>query len=529
MKNRIVLISLSVLLLSLPWLGFPGYTLWVAFVPLLILQEKLSREKNWKGKPRRFFGYAAVTFLVWNIVTVYWIKNATWIGVVAAFAVNTFISTVSFMVYHYVWRRAPRALAYTVLVSFWIAYEYVYINGEISFPWLILGNGFANTVRAVQWYEYTGILGGSLWVWIVNLLVYEAWRKFRACRCAGAFALPVVIALTPLVVSWAMYARYQEAERPVTVTVVQPNLDPYEEKFVLPQWDQARLILSLAERAPADADYIVTPETSFDYTLWEENLPDNPLIRTLREFMRTHYPGAQLIIGATTFRRYGSKAEASATARTNSNIDFWYDVYNSAIRIDTASVSVYHKSKLVAGAEMIPHYRRFEFLKSLSLELGGVSGMLGVDPERSTFASEDGTQVGVAICYESVYGEYCTEYVGKGAEALFIITNDGWWGDTPGYRQHFSFARLRAIELRRSVARSANTGISGFIGQRGDVLAKTGWDERTALTGTINLNDRLTFYARHGDMIGRICLYTTLLSLLYFIAYRRRKKGYLVD
>ena len=99
--------------------------------------------------------------------------------------VVTFVTFVPFMAYPYVRGRAKRPLAYAVLVSAWVGYEFVFLHGEITFPWLILGNGFANSIEAVQWYEYTGALGGSLWVWTVNIAIYEAiraWRKRKSWK-----------------------------------------------------------------------------------------------------------------------------------------------------------------------------------------------------------------------------------------------------------------------------------------------------------------------------------------------------------
>jgi apolipoprotein N-acyltransferase len=101
---------------------------------------------------------------------------------------------------------------------------------------------------------------------------------------------------------------------------------------------------------------------------------------------------------------------------------------------------------------------------------------------------------------------------------IFIITNDGWWKNTPGYHQHLSFARLRAIETRRSIARSANTGISCFINQRGDVLQPTGWWVEAAIKGSINANDEITFYVKFGDYIARISLLISGLLVLQLVS-----------
>ena len=138
-------------------------------------------------------------------------------------------------------------------------------------------------------------------------------------------------------------------------------------------------------------------------------------------------------------------------------------------------------------------------------------------------------KVAPAICYEGLYGDFMGGYVRNGAQALFVVTNDGWWGNTPGHRFLFAFCRLRAIELRRDVARSANTGVSGFINSRGDDISRMEWDERGILVSDIRLNDRVTLYARLGDYIGRIAVYVSLLCLLYFVAYRARKRFHLAD
>jgi apolipoprotein N-acyltransferase len=124
---------------------------------------------------------------------------------------------------------------------------------------------------------------------------------------------------------------------------------------------------------------------------------------------------------------------------------------------------------------------------------------------------------GCAICYESVYGEHCAEYVRKGAKLLTVITNDAWWGDTPGYRQHLSYSSLRAIETRRDIARCANTGISAIINQKGQILESSPWWETAVIRSKINLTDGETFFVRNGDIAGRICSFMFLLLLLAMV------------
>ena len=131
--------------------------------------------------------------------------------------------------------------------------------------------------------------------------------------------------------------------------------------------------------------------------------------------------------------------------------------------------------------------------------------------EISLLHLSNGTPLGCAVCYESVYGEYCTGYTNKGAGFLTVITNDSWWGNTPGYRQHLSYSCLRAIELRRDIARCGNSGISCFINQRGEILERGPWWEEAVMRGSVNINTRESFFARHGDVTGRVCTLAFLL------------------
>ena len=196
----------------------------------------------------------------------------------------------------------------------------------------------------------------------------------------------------------------------------------------------------------------------------------------------------------------------------------WYEAHNSALITDgTARTEIFHKSKLVVGVEHTPYPRIFCPLDDM---LGGVMGRCVGQEEVSLLNVKSNSEIiplGCAVCYESVYGEYFTEYVRKGARAMTIITNDAWWGDTPGYRQHLSYASLRAIETRRAIARCANTGISAIISPSGKILQPTPWWEQAVIEGQIPLREDITFYVSHGDITGRICTFLFILLLLALI------------
>ncbi|HQH19920.1 MAG TPA: apolipoprotein N-acyltransferase, partial [Bacteroidales bacterium] len=171
---------------------------------------------------------------------------------------------------------------------------------------------------------------------------------------------------------------------------------------------------------------------------------------------------------------------------------------------------------------------QLKFLEKYALDLGGIVGSLGIQNERSVFTSNDGKiKAAPVICYESIYGEFVSKYVRNGANVICIITNDGWWENTAGYKQHFEYARLRAIENRKNIIQSANTGISGFINQRGDVIQKTSWWKEEVLKDNVFLNDQKTIYVRYGDYIARTSYYMSLAIILFtiFLSIKNRVKS----
>jgi apolipoprotein N-acyltransferase len=331
----------------------------------------------------------------------------------------------------------------------------------------------------------------------------------------------------PMIVSLVRYLTYEEKEDPYEMVVLQPNIDPYEKFVALPQETQTEYLLHLADSlVRPQTDYIIGPETFINNGVWVSLIDQHPEIMKLKHFLET-FPKAKMVIGASTFKLYTEPTEFTSTSRPFRGGPSRFDYFNSAIQLDSSGViPIYHKSMLVVGVEKMPYTQVLGFLENLVVDLGGTMRSNGTQEFRETFASpQDGTRVAPVICWESVFGEYVTDYVkGAGANFLFIITNDGWWRNTPGYRQHNSYAHLRAIETRRSVARSANTGISCLIDQRGVELARIGWWKRSGLRGTLNKNDQITFYVKYGDYLGRIAVLLTVILLLYSFVFRYIKR-----
>ena len=525
LKSNIFRVVLSSVLLAWAWLGGSGLTLFCALVPMLQVSASYdsSRRGFWK-----MFGWITLCWTLWYALTIWGVWIASPVGVPAALFFGLLYTATPLLIYHYVSKRAQKSLAYVVLVAAWIVGEHIFNTSQASFPWLNLGNGFAHGFgpMLVQWYEWTGVYGGTLWVLLVNILLFELLQQPRGQRLGKAIKCGVAV-LVPVVVSLCLYWSYTPSAKTVSVAVIQPNIDAYHEKFTLSQQEQTANLIDLMNKAPEGTELFVMPETAIDESIFEEGHLTSYSIDTLRKVLKANYPQADIIVGATTYRLYQQKERPTPTARQKSY--GWVDVYNSALCIDTLNnVGISHKSKLVIGVEMMPDWAILRPLHDWIVDLGGTTGQLATDSIRNVFYAGD-KPYATAICYESIYGAHFAEYVARGAQLMTIITNDGWWGDTPIHRQHFDYARLRAIENRRSIARSANTGLSGFITPTGKVEQTLGWDERGVITAQMPLNDELTFYTRNGDLIARLCRLVLALSALYYLAYRVRRKDLLVD
>ena len=528
-KNNFLLTLTASITGILLWLAWPerGLTplIFVAFVPLLFVEHVYSRSKSKVSSWKIFFNYY-FSFLLWNTLTTYWIYYSSDVGCYVAIGLNSFFMAVVWYLFHRVKKSHGPGPGYFSLIFFWIAFEYLHLNWEITWPWLTLGNVFSTHPEWIQWYEFTGALGGSLWILLINLFVFQLAKNFwyrdlllrlRKINIIFLTCLIFTLLAGPTIVSLYFYYKHTEKGIPTEVAIVQPNVDPYNEKFSGSGADQLARILRLTSSVvDTGTQYVLAPETAIPEGLWEDRLETTRPVETIRTYL-DGFPNLNMIIGFTSFKAYPDSNQRTITARKLNGTNYYYDVFNAAMMIGNAQpIQIYHKSKLVPGVEKMPYPKIFGFLEKYALELGGTSGSLGTQDYRNSFVAMDGTKIAPAICYESIYGDFMSGYIRDSSQFIAVITNDGWWRNTPGYRQHMNYARLMAVEFRKDVARSANTGISCFINQRGDVLAKTEWWKEDALKATLYRNEIITFYGRNGDYIGFICAFMTCSVLLYF-------------
>ena len=542
--------SFSLPLVLLPLLS--GVLLWAAWPPLpytflvfiglvpLLLGAKMVNDRFTKFTSFKVWLSLYLGLLVWNLLTTWWVSNASVAGGLFANMANPILMTVPLMLARNTGKRLGENAGLLAFIVYWMSFEFIHLRWELTWPWLSLGNVFALNHTWIQWYEYTGVFGGTLWILVANVLIYKIVSKYiftqiennqqkkKTALVFGTIFLFWII--IPIVVSKNIYNHYVEKGTSTNVTVLQPNFDPYTEKFTIPYSIQMDKMLSLSLEGITDSTtFLVWPETAIQTEIWLDKLPYEKPVRDIQKALDS-FPNLTAVVGINGFERYYDKSKVSPTARTfvthNSKRDtIIYDIYNTALAInENGAQGYYHKSKLVPGVERMPYPGFFAFIGSWAIELGGISGSLGIQKERTVFFNKDSIGVAPVICYESIFGEYVSDYVNKGAGLIFIITNDGWWGKTDGYLQHNEYAKLRSIETRRSIARSANTGTSCFINQRGDVMQATEWRVDAVINQSLNVNTTITFYTKHGDYLARIALIVSGLLAITAIVSRFRSK-----
>ena len=539
----IILSLLSAILLSISWptYGIPFF-IFFALVPLLILEHDITKFSSIKNKGWAIFALTYLCFIIWNIVTTGWLYGAknpdgtnSLFAVVVPVMLNSLFYSLVFQCYHWYKKAQGTYFGLVFFVAIWMVFEKFHLSWELTWPWLNLGNAFADYPKFIQWYDTLGATGGSFWILIVNVYAFYTLRIWEAGRKQKSLIINSAVLICfiglPMIISLVKYENFNEKPiGSVNVLMLQPELNPYTEKYSKDSLTILNDLLTLAETSSkGQIDYYLGPETSLPGfgSISETGFEQSELLNKVKEFLVKH-PKSVFATGISSHKFYKNESEKTATSYQTSQ-GIFVDSYNSAVQIiPNQKVEVYHKGKLVPGVEIFPYVNVLKpLLGDAMLNLGGTVASLGIDKERKVFSNSfNKGKIAPIICYESIYGEFTGEYVKKGANFLGIMTNDSWWGVTQGHQQLMAYARMRAIETRREIARSANSGISAHINARGDVVADTFYGDKTTLFAKVNLYDKITFYTKAGDLLSRICIFVLGFLLFYnwIKKFQNRKK-----
>jgi len=508
----LILSLLSACLLSLPFISSAtGIVLFVAFLPLLYIEELLFRRQNKSS----MFNYAFVSFFVFNAIALWWSYKATFMAIFAVLLNALFMSLV-FCLFHYFRTKSKKDLAYFTFPLFWLSFEYLHYKWEFAFPWLNLGNGFSEDVQLIQWYEYTGVQGGSLLILIVNSLLHTSLQYFKPKFSNLKFVLNIVfiiiILLSTAYVSEKLYKKIITSTKKINVCIVQTNASPFAENYnnSLKEKHLIEIIENILQKNEnREINLIVAPEATITEVQATDDFENSAIIKLLQTIMYEKFTNTKLLVGCYLSEK-GRK-------------------YNSSIVVDKKGVTSYsHKAKLLVGVERMPFAQYFEFMNNYIVALGSDNQAFS-EPAEVRNLPIDSFLIAPVICWESVFGAYVGNFVKNDAQLIAVITNDGWWQHATGNLENLHISRLRAIETRRTVVRAANTGISAKIDMKGNIQHKCKIATTEFLLTEAELNCEKTFYVKHGDYIGFLALLALFAIIIYenftILYFRFRKKN----
>lgn len=444
-------------------------------------------------------------FVIWNLIATYWLMLATPAGGIAAILANSAVMTLPVMLQHKIMRQdfSPW-LTYILTASFWISYEYLHHHWDLAWPWLTLGNAWSNVPSLIQYISVTGYWGISLWILLVCGFAYHA-LKHRD-QLYGVISVTLLVIFPVVSLLQLAFQSEPEVNATVETVVVQPDFDSYARYggFSSPRQANEHLIGLIDTLRTPNTQLVVWPENAIQADISNrDNFSDVSGDTKMQLFQKAREWQSTLIAGATYFEYYNRE---NAPVLPYVSGQRQYLPFNAALAFQPdQTLDVYRKHNLVPIVERMPFVHALDVIDLFDwVSWTDIQGY-GKGYEGTQFNVAD-TQTPALICYDSVFPGWVGRFVRHGAGFLTIITNDGWWGDTSGHEQHFSYARLRAIEFNRWVVRSANNGISGIIAPDGSVEVETSYRGSTAFRYNVPVLSGLTFYARFGDWLPVLML-----------------------
>lgn len=550
------LLLLSGILLGIAFPPFPfGILAFVGFLPLLIALESASGIGQ-------TFRWSYIAFWAFHGAANWWISS--WqaetdpylmASGLALWVAHPLFFTVPMMGYKWLHKRLGRMTALAAFPFLWVSFEWLHSLGEASYPWLTIGyTQILNTAYA-QVADIGGVWLVSFLVAAVNALIARLYfiqkehHSFSTQKLWQWLWLPPVrlhvagillLLLLPLVYGWIQLGVWSHermihdpAVHTTNIAVVQPNINPWK------KWDEGRSPHGQVLHAIALQDSLIAATGRPDLVVWSETaIPYRILAPVNSSFFFqvqnwVDTSGVTLLTGFPDDTVYTQNELAPPSSRMSveENDTMRFDSFNAAmILVPGARASVkppvYKKMKLTPLAERLPYADALTFAMTW-VEWGVGISAWGLGPEQHTLnyslPSGDAARVGSIICIESIYPDFVAGFVRKGANILTVITNDGWYNYTTGPDQHFWIAAMRAIETRRYIARSANTGISGFITPTGEALRKSTIDTQLAMEETLPLIEHRTLYVSWGDWLPICTTILAFFSLLSPLVLFRKK------
>lgn len=536
-KNKKLFNSiLSGLMLVLSFPPFPFFFLvFIAFVPLLQVLENI---------PKRRYIYIYITFFIYHLGSNWWIgswQEDTDIYLTLSSIVLNFVHPFFFMIpfaFFFIYTKRYSSNTAALLFPFcWILFEWFHNLGEFSYPWLTVGNTQIYNFYWVQIIDITGIWGASFLIMIFNILIYKLFCRYTNLAGFKIFikdrknsliiAILVSIIVLPIIYGLIRindfdHEKMMKENKKVSVGIVQPSINPWR-KWEINTNGMIKLHFQIIDSLLKEGkkpDVVIWNETAVPSYINVDNEFDYYI---LKNWVDKHQ--ISLFTGFAESRYFSEEDRTPTSRKLNEKGNVYFEPYNSSILInpiENSKPQTYAKMRLTPMAERLPYSEYLMFMRSWFQWETGISSWGIGEKQQNLIIRNNNKEIslGPIICIESIYPEFVSNISKNGAEFLVIITNDAWYDYTPGPYQHYVIAQMRAIENRRYIARSANTGVSGIISPVGKNIELLPQYTKSALYGEIPCIKETTFYAEYGDWVGYLSLIIVFISTLF--AYTKK-------
>lgn len=534
-KINMLLCCISGLLLGF---SFPPFQFWyLAYFGIAVLLFLVYDST----RLRQALGRAYLSIFVWNAISLYWVGG--WesndlflkIGGVATVLLHPVFFLIPISIFWLVYNRVGLNYSMISFPFIWTGYEFFDNKWQLSFPWLELGNTETYNLNRIQYIDITGVHGTSFIVCLIAVIILFLFLKI-SLRKWSVKSKPALVCYLVLLVLIAFpnfysysflsksvgnekYFRTSDSSKIIKSAVIQPNVDPHKKWTASADSLIDSYIIKLNEAKKINPDLYVLHETTVPYYFFE----DYNMHNTIKFINFVEQTGKSLLIGIPHTEYFSDSNQAPKTSKINKVTKRKYFSFNSAVLIEPhkqrAEYTIHKKVKLVPFSEYVPYSEYLPFLKSLiNWGVGISSWNPGNELQLFTLQKNNSShKFATLICFESVFSDYVSNSVNRGAEFLVIITNDGWFGNSFGPYQHEQYAVLRAIENRKWVIRCAQTGISCYIDPLGNIYDETKLNEEKIISKEILANDEQTFYSQQGDVVGRVSFYVSCFAVIILL------------
>ncbi|MDX9791050.1 MAG: apolipoprotein N-acyltransferase [Candidatus Kapabacteria bacterium] len=521
------------LALSFPPMYFFFFA-FIAFIPLLYFFS----EQDYKRK----YLLVYIAFFIYHSGCNWWIGS--WqadsdpyltASSIALAIIHPLFFMFPFWIFFTLKKRFGKNLALNSFPFIWTSYEWLHNLGELSYPWLTIGNTQIYNYYWVQFVEITGVWGASFLIIVANVIILKLINIFFAKKAnqrishrnelilftsilSALITIPVIFGIVRT--SQFNHSDLMKRHRILKAGIIQPAINPWR------KWEIS--VDGMIQLQMDIADSLLDNEKKPELIIWNETAI--PRYVHLGTYYHYSYPAewvairnAALFTGVAEIEYFNYENKPITARRDINEESLYYEPYNSSILInpnDKTKPQSYRKMRLTPMAERLPYTEYLMFMKSwFEWGVGVSSWGIGTEQKNLTVRMKsDSASLGPVICIESIYPEFVSRTVKNGAEFIAVITNDAWYDYTPGPEQHFLISAVRAIENRRYIARCANTGVSGLISPTGETISRLPQYTKAGLFVEIPLLKDMTLYSEYGDWFALICfIYTVFIFLFAYI------------